>query len=409
MPDWRVLLSYDAEAGGLSYLDRMVRVWRFFAARGLDVLIVLAAAGGAVGTLLRDDADKPAGVQLWLEVVAVICIPLLLLGRRRWPLVAPASVWITSAALSFVDHQLITTQPSVYLTGMGAAVLLGGLRSAVEARVGLAVVLISAAIVIAHDPTESPLDLVFSTSLFGVAWLVGYALRARAERSEVAEERALRAERDRESAARLAVAEERARMARELHDVVAHAVSVMVLQVGAVRHRMPATSKEGEALRNVEHAGRTALAEMRRLLGALREGDDLLELTPGPGLQDLEALAKDVRGAGLDVRLHVEGEPATLPRSLDLSAYRIVQEGLTNALKHSGGRRAEVTIAYTPDCLRLEVRDDGVGGARNDGLGHGLVGIGERVKTYGGEMSAFTATAGGFVLRASLPLHSEAS
>src|SRR4051794_26484381 len=147
--------------------------------------------------------------------------------------------------------------------------------------------------------TETPLDLVFSTSLFGVAWLVGYALRARAERSEVAEERALRAERDRESAARLAVAEERARMARELHDVVAHAVSVMVLQVGAVRHRMPATSKEGEALRNVEHAGRTALAEMRRLLGALREGDARLELTPGPGLQDLEALAKDVRAAGL--------------------------------------------------------------------------------------------------------------
>jgi len=288
-------------------------------------------------------------------------------------------------------------------------VLLGGLRSAVEARVGLAVVLVSAAIVIAHDPTETPLDLVFSTSLFGVAWLVGYALRARAERSEVAEERALRAERDRESAARLAVAEERARMARELHDVVAHAVSVMVLQVGAVRHRMPATSKEGEALRNVEHAGRTALAEMRRLLGALREGDARLELTPGPGLQDLEALAKDVRAAGLDVRLHVEGEPATLPRSLDLSAYRIVQEGLTNALKHSGGRRAEVTIAYTPDCLRLEVRDDGVSGARNDGLGHGLVGIGERVKAYGGEMSAFTATTGGFVLRASLPLHSEAS
>src|SRR4051794_26484382 len=130
----------------------MARVWRFFAARGLDVLIVLAAAGGALGTLLRDDADKPAGVQLWLEVVAVTCIPLLLLGRKRWPLVAPAAVWITSAALSFVDHQLITTQPSVYLAGMGAAVLLGGLRSAVEARVGLAVVLVSAAIVIAHDP-----------------------------------------------------------------------------------------------------------------------------------------------------------------------------------------------------------------------------------------------------------------
>jgi signal transduction histidine kinase len=193
-------------------------------------------------------------------------------------------------------------------------------------------------------------------------------------------------------------------MARELHDIVAHAVSVMVLQVGAVRHRLPTASEEGEALRNVEQAGRTALTEMRRMLGALRESD-AVELTPGPGLDDLEKLARDVRAAGLDVRLHRQGEPVALPRSLDLSAYRIVQEGLTNALKHSGGRRADVTVAFESEQLRLEVRDDGPGGfAQSDGLGHGLIGIGERVKAYGGDMSAFTATSGGFVLRASLPL-----
>jgi signal transduction histidine kinase len=144
---------------------------------------------------------------------------------------------------------------------------------------------------------------------------------------------------------------------------------------------------------------------MRRMLGALRQGDDVLELTPGPGLDDLATLAGDVRAAGLDVRLHREGEPVELPRSLDLSAYRIVQEGLTNALKHSGGRRADVTVEFAPDALRLEVRDDGPGGfARGDGAGHGLIGIGERVKAYGGEMSAFAAATGGFVLRASLPL-----
>jgi signal transduction histidine kinase len=383
------------------------RVWRWFAAWGLDVLIVLAAVGGALGTIARNDSDQPDGLQLWFEVVAIMIVPLLLLGRKRWPFVAPAFVWIASAALSFVDHQLITTQPGVYLCGMGAAVLLGGLRSGVQARVGLAVVLISAATVIAHDPTEGIDDLIFSTSLFGVAWLVGFALRARAEKSEVAEDRALRAERERESAARVAVAEERARMARELHDVVAHAVSVMVLQVGAVRHRMPAGSEEGEALRNVEQVGRTALTEMRRMLGALREGGDEVELAPGPGLHDLQALAKDIRDAGLDVRLHREGEPVDLPRSLDLSAYRIVQEGLTNALKHSGGRRADVTVAFAPGQLRLEVRDDGPGGfAQGDGLGHGLIGIGERVKIYGGDMSAFMSPQGGFVLRASLPLES---
>jgi signal transduction histidine kinase len=144
---------------------------------------------------------------------------------------------------------------------------------------------------------------------------------------------------------------------------------------------------------------------MRRMLGALRQGDDLLELAPGPGLDDLEKLAGDVRAAGLDVRLHPQGEPVALPRSLDLSAYRIVQEGLTNALKHSRGRRADVTVEYAPTELRIEVRDDGPGGfGSGDGLGHGLIGIGERVKAYGGQMSAFVAPSGGFVLRASLPL-----
>jgi len=131
----------------------------------------------------------------------------------------------------------------------------------------------------------------------------------------------------------------------------------------------------------------------------------VLELMPQPGLDDLDALARDVRAAGLDVRLHLEGHPVALPRALDLSAYRIVQEGLTNALKHSGGRRADVTVDYAPDQVRLEVRDDGPGAfASKNGFGHGLVGIGERVKIYGGEMSAFTATSGGFVLRASLPV-----
>jgi len=182
---------------------------------------------------------------------------------------------------------------------------------------------------------------------------------------------------------------------------------VMVLQVGAVRRRVPEASEEGETLRNVEEAGRTALAEMRRLLGAMRGGDDTADLAPNPGLGDLEKLASDVRAAGLDVRLHVKGEVAALPRSLDLSAYRIVQEGLTNALKHSGGRRADVTVDYASDQVRLEVRDDGPGGfAQSDGFGHGLIGIGERVKTYGGDMSAFVSAQGGFVLRASLPLES---
>ena len=386
----------------------MARVWRFFAAWGLDVLVLLAATSSAVGTLLRGDDERPDGMQLWFEALAIFVVLLSLCARRQLPFLAPAFLWVACPALSFLDGNLITSQPGVFLCGMGAAVLLGSLRSGRQSRVGLLMVLVGAATVVYNDPTHSPGDFFFTPVLFTIGWLVGYAMRERNQHAEAAEERADRAERERESAARVAVAEERARMARELHDVVAHAVSVMVLQVGAVRHRLPPASKEGEALRNVEQAGRTALTEMRRMLGALRQGDDLLELTPGPGLSDLEHLASDVRAAGLDVRLHLEGEPIDLPRSLDLSAYRIVQEGLTNTLKHSGGRRADVTVRYAPDVLRLEVRDDGPGGlARSDGLGHGLIGIGERVKAYGGDMSAFAAASGGFVLRASLPLDPE--
>jgi len=386
----------------------MDRVVRFFAAWGLDVLIGCAAVGSAIGTVLRTESQRPDGPQLWFEVAAVCAAVLTLLARRRFPFLAPAALWVICPALSFVDGNLIVSLAGVFVCGMGAAVLLGSLRSGTESRIGLVIVLVGSATVVYNDPTHSPGDFFFTPVLFTVGWLVGYALRERNQQAEAAEERARRAEQERESAARLAVAEERARMARELHDVVAHAVSVMVLQVGAVRHRLPAASQEEEALRNVERAGRSALAEMRRLLGALREGDDLLELTPHPGLGDLQTLAGDVRAAGLDVRLHVRGEPVSLPASLDLSAYRIVQEGLTNSLKHSGGRRADVTVDYASDELRLEVRDDGHGGgARSDGLGHGLIGIGERVKAYGGDMSAFVAASGGFVLRASLPLESE--
>ena len=158
--------------------------------------------------------------------------------------------------------------------------------------------------------------------LFAIGWLVGFALRERTEQTEAAEERAARAEREREAAARVAVAEERGRIARELHDVVAHAVSVMVLQVGAVRHRMPETDTEDrDALKNVEQAGRTALAEMRRLLNAMRHDGDELELLPHPGLDDLDTLVDDVRAAGLAVRLQIHGEPvdaAARPRPLRL-------------------------------------------------------------------------------------------
>jgi signal transduction histidine kinase len=215
--------------------------------------------------------------------------------------------------------------------------------------------------------------------------------------------RATRAEREREAAARVAVAEERARIARELHDIVAHAMSVMVLQVGAVRHMLPDTLEEGrDALGRVEMAGRTALAEMRRLLGAMRRDGDDLELGPQPGLDALGSLVEDVVRAGLPVRVHVEGEPVPLPRAIDLSAYRIVQEGLTNALKHANASHAEVTVRYRADEVEVNIADDGSGPETTNGAGHGLVGIRERVNIYGGEMSAGARPGGGFLLTARL-------
>ena len=239
---------------------------------------------------------------------------LILLLRRRAPFLVPASTWLVSAALSFLDGRLIVGQASISITGMVAAVLLGNLRSERQARVGLAVVVTCAAVVVYNDPTHTVSNLLLIPVLFAVGWLVGFALHERAEQMEAAEQRAARAERERESAARVAVAEERARIARELHDVVAHAMSVMVLQVGAVRHRMPADDREDrEALQNVEQAGRTALAEMRRLLDAMRRDEDEMELAPQPGMDNVTRLLDDVRAAGLDVSLDVHGEPVPLP------------------------------------------------------------------------------------------------
>ena len=310
-----------------------------------------------------------------------------------------------AAVVSFIDGRLIPYLESVFVLGMAASALLGSLRDRSRARIGLAVVLGGTAIIVYNKPAHSLAELVFIPLLFGICWLAGFTLHLRAEQAEAAKERAAQAEREREAAARLAVAEERARIARELHDVVAHAVSVMVLQAGAVRHGLSDTlAADRDALRAVEQVGRTALAEMRRLLAAMRSDEDEADLMPQPGLDRLPSLSEQMGRAGLPVRLQVNGERAPLPHALDLSACRIVQEGLTNALKHSRAKQAEVTVNYGPSDLQLEVRDDGVGAGSSNGRGHGLVGIRERVKIYGGEMAAGPAPTGGFLLSARLPL-----
>lgn len=382
----------------------MSRVWPVCSRYGLDLLIVVAAAASAAGTLLSQDPLRPAGARVGLETAALAVVVLSLLLRRRFPFAAPAAVWVLSAALSFLDGRLIVAQPEVFLAGMGAAFLLGNLSDHNRARGGLILLLTAAAIIVFNDPERTLGELTFTPALFVICWLVGFTLHSRAQQTVAAVERADRAEREREAAARVAVAEERGRIARELHDVVAHAVSVMVLQVGAVRHRMPeSNAADRAALASAEEAGRAALTEMRRLLSAMRREGDELELLPHPGLNDLGALVDGVRAAGLDVELEICGEPSSLPAGLDLSAYRVLQEGLTNALKHAHARHAYVKVCYGAGALQLEVRDDGQGPSTHDGLGHGLVGIRERVKIFGGEMSAGASDSGGFVLHVRLP------
>jgi signal transduction histidine kinase len=368
-----------------------------------DALIVAAAVEAALEVAFRRDAPDAPRSTLWFAVPATAAVVLPLLARRRFPFAAPAAVWLVAAVLSFIDGRLVVFTVTASAAGMAAAVLLGNVRNEVQARLGLLIVVGGSAIVVADKPDHATGELVFIPVLFAIGWLAGFALRERGAQAEAAEERAAQAERERDIASRLAVAEERARIARELHDVVAHAVSVMVLQVGAVRHGLP-EAEDRDALESVEHAGRTALTEMRRLLGAMRSDGESAELAPQPGLDDLHPLLEELGRAGLPVQLHVEGERYPLPRALDLSAYRIVQEGLTNALKHAQAAEAEVTVRYRAEELELEVRDDGQGSADSDGLGHGLVGIRERVKIYGGEMTAGTPAEGGFVLSARLPL-----
>src|SRR5207248_3034774 len=219
------------------------------------------------------------------------------------------------------------------------------------------------------------------------------------------EERAELAEREREVAAREAVVEERARIARELHDVVAHNVSMMVVQAGAERRVVDAANgSTREVLQTIEQIGRSALTEMRRLLGMLRsDADD--PLAPQPGLDDLPTLVGQVREAGLPVELQVDGERRELPVGIELSAYRIVQEALTNALKHAGEAHATVRVRYGADSLELEIVDDGAGArAPVASGGHGLVGMRERVALYGGRLDAGRRPSGGFAVRVLLPI-----
>ncbi|MEV7680475.1 sensor histidine kinase [Streptomyces sp. NPDC088341] len=250
---------------------------------------------------------------------------------------------------------------------------------------------------------------------FALAWVLGDSARTRRAYFDQLEERATRLEKEREAQAKVAVAAERARIARELHDVVAHNVSVMVVQADGAAYVLDAAPDQAKAaLETISSTGRQALAEMRRLLGVLRTGDTKEggEYVPQPDVGQIEDLVEKVRGAGLSVDFRIEGTPRPLPSGVELTAYRIVQEALTNSRKHGGPDvGASVRLVYFDDGLGLLVEDDGRGAAHEvyedggaDGRGHGLIGMRERVGMVGGTLDAGPRPGGGFRISALLPL-----
>jgi signal transduction histidine kinase len=272
--------------------------------------------------------------------------------------------------------------------------------------VGIGALVAGNAITLIPDATGIEDTWLFTVIPIAAMVLIRRAVRERQLRADMLAARAELLEREHELRAQEAVVEERARIARELHDLVAHNVSVMVIQAGAERHALPPEqAPTREALASIEQAGRQALADARRLLGMLRRDGDREDLAPQPRVDQIDVLIEQVQRAGLQVALAVEGEPRPLEPGIDLCAYRIVQEGLTNALKHAGRSRAEVVLRYAPDTLEVRVCDDGAAAAAVvDGAGQGLIGMRERVTLYGGELVAGPRAGGGFEIRARLPL-----
>jgi signal transduction histidine kinase len=235
--------------------------------------------------------------------------------------------------------------------------------------------------------------------------LVAYALQRPAKRAAELQDRTDRLEREREAREQAAVAEERRRIARELHDVISHSVTVMTVQAGAARMLLAEEPERArEPIVSVEETGRQALADIRHLLGILRPREGELALSPQPGLAHLDALLGQTRDAGLPVELTVEGERQAIPPGVDLAAYRIVQEALTNTRRHAGPGRAFVALRYRPEALELAVTNDGRVRARGAEGGHGLVGMRERTALYGGDLEAGPRPEGGYEVRARLPL-----
>jgi signal transduction histidine kinase len=375
----------------------------------LDRLIAAGfAVAGEVEVWLTHTYHGPQGLTATLALLRGLA----LLGRRSRP-VAVLAVEVAAMAPVLLHDPAPVRHDSVseVLPGL-VALYSAGAYATGRALVAAGLIALAAGLLRSYedagaDAVEDLVSLTFFGGIFGGTWVAGVVVGRHRARTRRAETRAGRAEAERERRARQAVAEERTRIARELHDVVAHAISVIVLQAKGGRRMLDIKPDQTrQALDTIVESSEQALTEMRRLLGMLRRSDDEIAMAPLPSLRHLDLLAEQVSGAGLPVELRVEGEPVPLPPGVDLSAYRIVQEALTNALKHAGPARARVVVRYGTRELELEIADDGRGPAATNvsGSGHGLVGMRERAALFGGHIEGAEQPGGGFTVRATLPL-----
>jgi len=399
-------------------LLKRIGIWLDKHPTGVDGIVALALVGLAFLNLYIN-----WGVESTLRAVLAIVLTLLIILpftlRRRYPLAV--LVVMTVGTLVYRSLNIPESSFTVFalLLGFFSAGAYGNRRwrgwvCGLTATVTIgfltySVFFIERGWIFPVKTALSQVSAVLSEAfLFGAAWWIGDVFRIRRERELELQERTLQLEHERDENARRAVLDERVRIAREIHDVVAHHVSVMGIQAGAARRILKQQpEKANEVLSQIETSSRQAVNELQRLLGFLRQQSQVDELAPQPSLKQLDTLVVHMREAGLSVEVKTEGELQSLPPGIDLSAYRIVQESLTNTLKHAGPASAVVTIRFTDSALELEIQDDGHNLTQKEGLegkGRGLIGMRERVSLHGGEFSAGRAPGFGFIVRAKLPL-----
>lgn len=347
-----------------------------------------------------------------VNTLIFIIICLILLWRWRAP------VAVLFAVMALVGVQAVFFNPSLQnpaeqppfesflalMLGFFSIAAYGEKRRAILAGVSAGALIVGVDLLRLRAGVDTG-NIVPAWVFYAAVFFVGRTIRQRRVQAEQLRDLATQLELEREEKTRSAVVEERSRIARELHDVVAHSVSVMVVQTQAAQRLLEADPKEArQALSSIETTGRQALVELRRMLGILRRDDEELTLAPQPGLENLDVLIEQTRKAGLPVELCIEGEPKPIPAGVDLSAYRIVQEALTNTRKHAGPTRARVVIRYGSKELELEVTDDGTGTGKGEGAGQGLIGMRERASLYGGMVESGNRNGGGYLVRTRLPL-----